>query len=121
MVAHWVTVLSIRLENVFTEGDYASDAPDPNFGLARPDGQDGNDAEQAQTKKDLRTYFPKKRNQVFHQAHSPLSYFPSMNRLAAAPRATRMAVEAAAIIALRFTILSLPSLVVGQCLTRCAD
>ena len=104
MVAHWVTVLSIRLENVFTEGDYASDAPDPNFGLARPDGQDGNDAEQAQTKKDLRTYFPKKRNQVFHQAHSPLSYFPSMNRLAIAPRVTRMAVEAAASKALRIVL-----------------
>jgi len=43
MVAHWTAVLSIRLEDILAEGDYASDTADPYLRLARSESQDGND------------------------------------------------------------------------------
>ena len=100
-VAHCAAVLSIGLEDILCQGYYSSETANGNFSQVFLNADVGNHAENTKGEEYLGSDFSDELCEVFHQAHSPLSYFPSMNRLAIAPRVTRMAVEAAATNTLR--------------------
>ena len=104
------TQLSIRLEDIFRQCDYSGETADRNFVQIFLNADVGNHAENTEGEEYLGSDFPDELCEVFHYDHSPESHFPSMYRLAATPRATRMAVEAAATNTLRFNfMLPLPA------------